>query len=313
MAAIGDEVGGRTGAALEVGGDLPGAGERVAGTLDNQLPPVEDPSFEWSERLRRFRLAEGVFSGVLGAVAIGGYVGSGSSGAHSARWHEGNPFDDGVRNALTLHGHADRDIAAAASDGLAIGLTLAPIAIDAILIGWLGRGSSDAALQMVLIDFQAHALAQALTSLVKWGVKRERPVGRSCRTDDPRSVGDPACDGNVAPESFFSGHTSIAFTSAALVCVHHTELGLLGEAGSAAACATGLTLATSVGALRMMADRHYFSDVLIGASVGLLSGWLLPYVLHYASFDGGPNSDFRAAIAPSVDQTQAGLQAMGQF
>lgn len=312
-AAIGGEVGAGSGAALEVGGDTPGSGERVAGTLDHRLPPVADTNLQWSDHLRRFHLAEGIFSGLLGAVGIAAYIGPSVDGHETARWQNGNPFDDGLRDAFALSHYADRRVAATASDAVVAGLTLAPVAIDAILTAWVARGSSDVALQMLLIDFQAHALAQALTGVVKWGVARERPVGRSCRTDDPRSQGDPTCDGEVAPHSFFSGHTSLAFTSAALVCLHHTELGLLGEAGDAAVCATGLTLATGVGALRMMADKHYASDVLIGAGVGLVSGWLLPYLLHYAQFDGGPRSDFRAAIAPSFDQTQATLQVMGQF
>jgi membrane-associated phospholipid phosphatase len=40
--------------------------------------------------------------------------------------------------------------------------------------------------------------------------------------------------------------------------------------------------AASVGFERILADRHYASDVFVGAAVGALSGMLLPWMSFYA-------------------------------
>ena len=40
--------------------------------------------------------------------------------------------------------------------------------------------------------------------------------------------------------------------------------------------ASGLTLATTTGVLRVMSDQHYATDVLTGLAAGSLAGWLIP-------------------------------------
>ncbi|MEZ4340559.1 MAG: phosphatase PAP2 family protein, partial [Sandaracinaceae bacterium] len=176
------------------------------------------------------------------------------------------------------------------------------------------HGDFELAMRLMVIDLQAHAIAQGLTTIIKHAVRRERPMARACREDPQRRASDPSCEGvaepGIAPESFFSGHTSLAFTSAALICLHHTELGLLGEGGDAAMCATGLAMASTVGLLRILADRHYASDVIMGAAVGLVSGWLVPWLLHYDI--GGPGRT-EASLAPMIDANQLGAQIYGVF
>ena len=50
---------------------------------------------------------------------------------------------------------------------------------------------------------------------------------------------------------------------------------------------TGLGLATFTGYLRIAADKHYFTDVVVGAAFGSLVGFLVPYVFHRAD-DSAP-------------------------
>jgi hypothetical protein len=84
------------------------------------------------------------------------------------------------------------------------------------------------------------------------------------------------------------------------------------RAGDAAACATGLALATAVGVLRIAADRHYATDVLLGAGVGLLSGWLLPWLLHYDVGEAlGDTTSI--TVAPRIDDDVIGVQVFGVF
>jgi membrane-associated phospholipid phosphatase len=64
-------------------------------------------------------------------------------------------------------------------------------------------------------------------------------------------------------ESFPSGHTAQAFISATFL---HREYGHLSPWYSIG----GYTLAGSVGAMRILNNKHYLSDVLFGAGIGIL-------------------------------------------
>lgn len=78
-----------------------------------------------------------------------------------------------------------------------------------------------------------------------------------------------------ANNSFPSGHAATAFVGAELLWQEYREESIwYGIAGYAAAAGTGY--------LRMYNDKHWFSDIAMGAGVGILSAkiayWLLPLV-----------------------------------
>ena len=105
-----------------------------------------------------------------------------------------------------------------------------------------------------------------------------------------------------------SGHTTIAFTGAGLICAHHQNLPLYGGgAPDLIACITALTAATTAGAMRVAADKHYSTDVLLGAGVGLFGGYGLPMLLHY-----GAGSDKKAprSLLPTFHSASAGVDAV---
>ncbi|MBC7864824.1 MAG: phosphatase PAP2 family protein, partial [Bacteroidia bacterium] len=77
-------------------------------------------------------------------------------------------------------------------------------------------------------------------------------------------------DGSTA-NSFPSGHTTAAFVSAEFM---HQELGKHGWGYSVAA----YSVATSVGTMRILNNRHWFSDVLVGAGIGMLSTKLVYFI-----------------------------------
>ncbi len=265
--------------------------------------------------IRPITSEEAWISGVASAAVLGAALAPWPNA--QTGWRGGILFDDAARNAMMLHDPNARHTASLVSDGMVLGLTALPVLVDSAIIAWAVRGDPELAARMLLIDLQAHAIAQGVTSIVKHLAGRERPMARGCREDPQRAATDPSCQGSanpgIAPQSFFSGHTSLAFTSAALMCLHHTELGLLGQAGDAAMCATGLAMAGMVGALRIMSDYHYASDVLVGAGVGLLSGWLVPWLLHYDIADEATNGAVHATISPMVNGNQFGLQIFGTF
>lgn len=95
----------------------------------------------------------------------------------------------------------------------------------------------------VVLTLLSHGVAQAITQGLKYTVAYPRPDG-------------------VGNESFPSGHTSFAFTGAALLA--HEYGGRSGWYSVA-----GYGMATTVGALRVLKNRHWLADVLFSAGVGI--------------------------------------------
>jgi membrane-associated phospholipid phosphatase len=80
----------------------------------------------------------------------------------------------------------------------------------------------------------------------------------------------------------------------------------------ALACVTGIVFAATTATLRVMADRHYASDVIVGGAIGFSVGYGLPSLLNYRA----PTVSVGATtvgIAPRVSASSAGLTALGVF
>lgn len=69
-----------------------------------------------------------------------------------------------------------------------------------------------------------------------------------------------------------------------------------------AACATTLVAASATGVLRVVADKHWASDVLVGSAVGTATGLLFPLLLHYTSGARPP-----VAILPEASPSYLGV------
>ena len=90
---------------------------------------------------------------------------------------------------------------------------------------------------------RAQILSQALVHGIKYTVQRNRPTGECC--------------------AFPSGHAATAFAAASVIERHF---------GFRAAWPT-LAVAGYVATSRLIDNRHFLSDVMFGASVGMASGW----------------------------------------
>lgn len=114
----------------------------------------------------------------------------------------------------------------------------------------------------IVLTLLSHSVAQAITQGLKYTVAYPRPDG-------------------MGHESFPSGHTSLAFTGAALLA--HEYGGRSGWYSVA-----GYGAATTVGALRVLKNRHWLADVLFSAGIGIGSTelvyqtypWLKKVVFH---------------------------------
>lgn len=219
------------------------------------------------------------------------------------RWTARFALDEKVRDGLRFDGRSGRAAAAAMSDVLVAGLLVNVLAIEPVL-AW-NRRSPEVAGQLFAIHAQSVAYSSLLTVVVKYLVRRERPWSRTCEgtPDDPF-----VCRRDDRYESFFSGHTSAAFTAAGLTCARPP--GVLYEPPmQIGACVGSLGAALAVGFFRIASDHHYLTDVIVGATVGSLAGVLLPRWLHYRR----ERSPWPGAFIPMAGPGHAGIGYLQAF
>lgn len=130
-------------------------------------------------------------------------------------------------------------------------LQFAP-AVAMVAMKALGVESESSWGRMTVAGGLSTGLMLSTVYVVKYGIGRLRPDGST-------------------HNSFPSGHTAMAFTAASLL---HKEYGWLSPWVSVAS----YTAATITGISRMLNNRHWLSDVVVGAGVGIVStelGYLL--------------------------------------
>lgn len=230
----------------------------------------------WNPAWSRFGVGNYILTGTAFAAGIGGAILPTSPG----RWSGTNRFDESVRDNIGITGYADGTWARDTSD-LLLSMSVAyPMLFDSLIVTYWYRASPDVAEQMVLISTESVAVATALQALTAGLASRERPYVRNCGESIDRDLDD--CRGRKPYRSFFSGHTALSFTGAGLACSHHMRHDVFGDGlWDGIACASAMTAAATVGALRVVGDQHYATDVLVGAAVGTFSGVGLPWLLHY--------------------------------
>ena len=207
-----------------------------------------------------------------------------------ARWTKTNPLDDAVRDGLRWNG-AHTDDANMASNLVLGAIPLA--GLSALLFtdreGWSSPTSSRAkqAGYGALIMLESASVAMLANQVVKFIALRKRPYTRSSE------YGTFEADDHL---SFYSGHTTTAFALAVSGAMLYDMRG--GE-HRAAVWTTALLLAAGVGYLRIGADKHYFTDVLVGALVGAAAGYLVPKLLHQKDKESTVN--YSVMPVPSSD------------
>ncbi|MDB4934257.1 MAG: uncharacterized protein JWP87_1229 [Labilithrix sp.] len=289
--------------------------------------PLEPPSVEptasrnsevaWRPSWKRFSTAEYILTGALFA-GTAAFVFLGDPDAEP-NWRGPILFDKGVRNGLRLSTRDGRRAAQTVGDAFYYGGLAYPFLVDVVAVTLIGHQKPDVAAQMALIDAEAFAITGFLSFLSNATIRRQRPYLRECGAGKP-DQGFPACETGGQGEGFFSGHTAIAYTGAALTCSHHAHLPLYGKsgAGGTIACISMLAGATAGGTARLLADKHYATDVLVGAGIGLASGFLVP-LLHYrggndaAAEASAKPSDLRVMPVPMLSLDGGGMGAVGIF
>jgi membrane-associated phospholipid phosphatase len=179
----------------------------------------------------------------------------------TCRWCDSNDLDDYFRARIRRETLEGRKTMAILSDFTGLGSPF-------YLAGWsalLANGGSHEEIEASTLAITESAIVSlAVCHIVKRAVARQRPLVRYAA--EPLEH-DP--DNNL---SFYSGHTTLAF-SAATTAGRMADLH--GYEAAPAIWATGMTLAAATGYFRMAADKHYFTDVLVGAATGALVGYLV--------------------------------------
>jgi membrane-associated phospholipid phosphatase len=250
-------------------------------------PPQYEPSYDLT--------VDATITG--GAIAV--WIGSEALKSHLApstcRWCDPPGFDSSVRDALRWD---DTEKANVISYVVPLGVEpLVVFGLDAFAAHDAGAPKGAAWVDALLIS-EATSLAMVMNQAVKFAVGRERPFVHALPEADKAHTAHPS-DNNV---SFYSGHSTFAF---ALAVSGGTVASMRRYRLAPWIWAAGLTLATATAYLRVAADRHYASDVTVGAIVGSLTGFAVPTFFH------GPRP---VMIAPALlDHGGALLAVSGHF
>ncbi|KAA3609963.1 MAG: phosphatase PAP2 family protein [Calditrichaeota bacterium] len=171
------------------------------------------------------------------------------------KWIEPLSFDLFFRDKLKWD-NSNLDKAALVSDVILKGL-LGPSVFWSPLLSDHNYG------RHLLLNIQALAATAFLTNISKYAFARQRPYSYF------KSIQAEADDDFL---SFFSGHTSFSFAIA-------TSMSYILEKenphNSALIWGSAITLASLTGYLRIASDRHYMSDVLTGAIIGSMMGYVI--------------------------------------
>ncbi len=209
----------------------------------------------------------------LTSAAFAAWVGSELFKAELApdrcRWCESQSFDEGARSRLRW---SNTEAAYRTSNWLGFGLVPLGTAAGMALLASHAGAREGIGVDLLVIA-QAAFLTAGLNQVVKYTVGRERPFVHALDAQNKPRTKHPA-DNNL---SFYSAHASISFS---VVVAAGTVATMRGYRGAPFIWAIGLPLAALTGYLRIAADRHYLSDVLVGTVVGSTVGFLAPFLMH---------------------------------
>ncbi len=175
-----------------------------------------------------------------------------------------------------------RESADEASDYLWYVSVAYPVA-DVVIAAPVVHRNATMTYERSLMNLQAFSVVSLWSRTFHKTVGRARPNTRGCASEGTEY--DAQCGSRFQFYSFPSGHAGVSMTGAGLSCAHHLHGHLYGNSlADGAACATAVSVAATVGALRITADRHWMSDSLIGAGLGFATGYGLPTLLYYHPF-----------------------------
>lgn len=241
--------------------------EAVVPAAPADPPKLAKLSYDWT--------VDGVVTGALAASTVTLMLLDNRLAPTSCRWCEPGTLDGNLSKSAAWANPHTAD-------------TLSNVMLFAVPVGVMGYGllqayrleDPAAGWSSVLLITQATSLAMLVNTVVKYSVGRARPYVWQ---------GNPGLYSSASDEnlSFFGGHTTFVF---AVVASGSTLFFMQGMPGAPYVLGVGLAAAVFTSYLRIAADKHYLSDVLVGAGVGSLIGWAVPYLFHRPGKTGEPQA-----------------------
>ena len=249
--------------------------------------PPPKPSSLWRDEWPQFRASE-MITTIVAGLGVGTIVLIGPS--KNPRWTGGILFDDAVRNALRARSpHAVHTYRRIGDYSYHLS-PLLPL-VDALVVSTIGHSDSKLAGNLIGVTLEAYSYSGLAAFIATESSARQRPDGSDT-------------------QSFFSGHAAISATGAGLTCADHSRIPLWGNpVADVAACVLASLNALTTATTRVVADRHYASDVILGAGVGFGFGYSVPVLLHYAY----PGNHGRLAFAPDPNCGPGCIGVRGSF
>jgi membrane-associated phospholipid phosphatase len=217
---------------------------------------------------------DGAVTGAALALWIGSELARDQLTPGTCRWCTPPRLDAWARDQLAW---SDPRAARTASDVLVVGVPVGLAVYDAMEVGGGHAAAAD-----LLVMAESIAVAGVLGQATKFMVARARPYALH---------GTLPSEGADDRRSFYSGHTTVAFAAAA-------SAGMLaqlrGDQHWPWVYGVGFTAAAATGWLRIAADKHWLTDVLMGAATGTAVGLTVPW-LHRSRSSQAPASP---SVAP---------------
>ncbi len=191
-------------------------------------------------------------------------------------------IQDFKNKQITWHNENYKDFSTKADDFLQLAPHAAVFGLD-----WIGVKSKHDFKDKVGLMLTGGVIMLATVNALKYTTDQVRPDGSSAN-------------------SFPSGHTANAFFGATILAKEYSDKSILIPIG-------GYVVATVTGYLRMANNRHWASDVLAGAGIGIISGEVAYIVYPWLKEKlGGRGRNNKVAFVPIYDgNTMGGSLVIG--
>ena len=157
------------------------------------------------------------------------------------------------------------------SDGTRLATFVLPAVTTLYTVVGLESGRVNSLFTNIVLYAETMSLTEGLTKIAKGGFHRSRPFVYN------DSVPMETRASKRASRSMWSGHTVSAFTNAVFAaCTFQRQNP--GSRYIKPVWLVGISCAASTAVYRVRAGQHFPSDVVVGAAVGSVIGWLIPWM-----------------------------------
>ena len=191
------------------------------------------------------------------------------------RWSQPILFDEAARGALRVDDPGARSALETTAWMIWSAQLAYPLVVDAPY-AWARYGFG-AARDLFWQDAVTLTLAGAIDLALRDLSGRIRPDVYDCWQKN----GDACLASVESTRSFPGGHIVNSAAAAGLVCTQHLYTRLYGGPWDAAACATTITASATLAMFRILSDNHWATDEIVGAALGGLIGWGVPFAMHF--------------------------------